>query len=75
MVDNINSQNYTDINPSVTTTTKQKTFNRFQVSLLNRSMLYAGIGFVFIALIGFAISYSLYNLVGFNQLNNYVLAL
>jgi hypothetical protein len=59
MVDNINAQDYTDINPSVATTSRQKQLSHSQMSLLNRSMLYAGIGFILIALIGFGIAMGL----------------
>jgi hypothetical protein len=58
MADNINAQDYTDINPNAGVT-RQRTISRSQMSLLNRSMLYAGIGFVLIALIGFGIAMGL----------------
>jgi hypothetical protein len=69
MVDNINTQDYTDINPNVSAT-RQKTLSRSQMSLLNRSMLYAGIGFVLIALIGFAIAMGIWKSNNIETLNN-----
>lgn len=69
MVDNINTQDYADINPNVSAT-RQKTLSRSQMSLLNRSMLYAGIGFVLIALIGFAIAMGIWKSNNIETLNN-----
>lgn len=70
MVDNINAQDYTDINPSVATTSRQKQLSHSQMSLLNRSMLYAGIGFILIALIGFGIAMGLWSANGQALINS-----
>lgn len=70
MIDNVNVSDYTDINPNTNTTVRHKTLNSTQISLLNRSMLYSGMGFIAIALIGFAIAMGLYKSLGTDQLNS-----
>jgi hypothetical protein len=51
--------NYTDIKPNTTVRAQGRAFNHGQISLLSRSMLNAGVGFILIALIGFGISMGL----------------
>jgi uncharacterized Rmd1/YagE family protein len=74
MVDNINVKDYTDINPR-SKVVNRKQFTGSQISLLNRSMLYAGIGFVAIALIAFTLSVSLYKSYSLYTLGNAIGAL
>jgi hypothetical protein len=60
--------NYTDVTPQ--TSRYAKTFRGQQITLLSRSILNAGIGFILIAIIGVLIGLSLYKQVDTNSVNS-----